>query len=70
MKMRIDRMNKIKAVAKGLDLFLRYASKAAKPGAIPSLAEKGKNMNMLYEAFPGGGHVVILGARASIASTI
>ena len=27
-------------------------------------------MNMLYEAFPGGGHLVILGARASIASTI
>ena len=42
MKMRIDRMNKIKAVAKGLDLFLRYALKAAKPGAIPSLAEKRK----------------------------
>ena len=42
MKMRIGRMNKIKAVAKGLDLFLRYASKAAKPGAIPSLAEKRK----------------------------
>ena len=27
-------------------------------------------MNMLNEAFPGGGHVVILGAGASIASTI
>ena len=33
MKMRIDRMNKIKAVAKGLVLFLRYASKAAKLSA-------------------------------------
>ena len=43
---------------------------SGKAGRDPLLAEKGKNMNMLYEAFPGGGHVVILGARASIASTI